>query len=427
MISIKVAFTIMILMVIAGTGVLALVTDAESRREQLEFVDRSVESLQSISLAVGPAVANERYDRVQAVFDNLASQPGGFSTHLRSLELIGRDGRIIADLDPRKFNLRKPMPVLHTQERVRINRIVRDGVHELQIFVPVRGTYVLGMLIATLGSEALSGSFARQRTQAAWYVMATATVLAIALYLVLQQIVGRRVISLAEVAHRLRSGNLQARAPVDGDDEIAELASVFNEMAAVIQTNTDQLEHQIAERTASLQQANERLEQLAMTDPLTTLFNRRHFEERAARDLEVAKRAQRPFSLLVLDVDEFKQVNDRFGHLVGDRVLQGVGRVLLESARAMDLSARIGGEEFTVAMPDATAQDAIAAAERIRERIASPGPFDLLALHGEKVTISVGVASFPQHGNSLQELFSAADTALYRAKQSGRNKVVEAA
>jgi two-component system cell cycle response regulator len=166
---------------------------------------------------------------------------------------------------------------------------------------------------------------------------------------------------------------------------------------------------------------NVRLEQLAHTDPLTQLLNRRAMTERLTDEMERALRFDSSLALLMVDLDHFKRINDTFGHLVGDDVLREVAQVIQASVRSTDLAARYGGEEFMVLLPD-TAHDAAAAlAEHIRERMAehSFSSYEALSL-----TASVGLASFPAARiESVDDLFARADAALYRAKADGRNCV----
>jgi diguanylate cyclase (GGDEF)-like protein len=171
---------------------------------------------------------------------------------------------------------------------------------------------------------------------------------------------------------------------------------------------------------------HELVSQQAVTDELTGLANQRAFREFMAREEERAQRFGHDLSLIMLDIDDFKEVNDKYGHLQGDDVLRMVGRILDEESRGIDEPARYGGEEFAVALPETGLAGAAELGERIRARIEServPGRNGAAAL---RVTTSVGAASMPASAESVQGLVAASDAALYEAKRSGKNRVVAA-
>jgi diguanylate cyclase (GGDEF)-like protein len=159
----------------------------------------------------------------------------------------------------------------------------------------------------------------------------------------------------------------------------------------------------------------------AVTDGLTGISNRRFFNETFAKEFERAKRYGTSLSLAIFDLDFLKKINDTFGHHVGDEAIKSIGALVGKSCRAVDLAARFGGEEFCLLLPETNHEDAMRLAERVRKLInetdiEGPG----------LISASVGVATFPNHANEQDELFEAADKALYVAKQSGRNRVCAA-
>lgn len=168
------------------------------------------------------------------------------------------------------------------------------------------------------------------------------------------------------------------------------------------------------------EQAGELHDQM-LRDPLTGLLNRRAFQERVQEETNRAQRYGEPFSLLILDVDQFKVVNDTFGHDVGDQVLQWMGRILGEHTRAADAPFRIGGEEFAVLAPSAPPETAEAIADRIRAVLVETRPPLEHEIH---ITISIGYATCPDHARRSEALFRLADQAVIRAKAQGRNRVV---
>ncbi len=171
------------------------------------------------------------------------------------------------------------------------------------------------------------------------------------------------------------------------------------------------------------------LERLAATDPLTGVFNRRMFRELCEREVARSLRSGEPFSLLVADLDHFKQVNDRHGHLVGDEVLRAISECIQSELRASDILGRWGGEEFVVLLPMCPPATAFAVAERLRVRVESlnlPSPDEeespIRITIG--VTISLGVSIFRGSADTLDAVFRRSDAALYRAKTTGRNRVL---
>jgi diguanylate cyclase (GGDEF)-like protein len=153
---------------------------------------------------------------------------------------------------------------------------------------------------------------------------------------------------------------------------------------------------------------------LALTDALTGLGNQRHFHERLQRDLDRAQAERFPVALCLVDVDDFKRINDRYGHPVGDRVLREVAANLRHGGEAF----RLGGDEFALILSGEDEHGAVAVAEAVVERLAS-----LECAPGDQVSVSAGVATYPQHGLGRSELLRLADEALYAAKNAGKNRV----
>jgi diguanylate cyclase (GGDEF)-like protein len=174
-------------------------------------------------------------------------------------------------------------------------------------------------------------------------------------------------------------------------------------------------------RRDELDRALEHTARLSITDGLTGLSNRRHFELTAAIELQRARRFGEPFGVALVDLDELKAVNDRHGHQAGDAVLVELARRLTEATRDVDLVARIGGDEFVVLLPNTDAAGTRTVARKLIGRVNAP-PF---LVDGAEycVTVSIGLASYPESGDTVNELLAAADAALYRAKAAGRNRM----
>jgi two-component system cell cycle response regulator len=167
---------------------------------------------------------------------------------------------------------------------------------------------------------------------------------------------------------------------------------------------------------------NARLEALALTDPLTLVLNRRALVSRLMAEVDRARRYESVVTILMIDLDHFKGVNDTYGHLAGDQVLRDVALLLQHEVRSVDIVARYGGEEFIVVLPETSTEGAVTFAERIRERI--EGRMFESTDHSLLLTTSIGVATFPSaRVASMEDLVARADEALYRAKAEGRNRV----
>lgn len=182
---------------------------------------------------------------------------------------------------------------------------------------------------------------------------------------------------------------------------------------------------QLSQTMANLQ-LRESLRVQSLRDPLTHLYNRRYLEENLFRELQRCERRGLPVAVMMLDVDHFKRFNDENGHAAGDALLSRVGEVLVDLTRGEDIACRYGGEEFTIVLPEASLEVALRRAEEIRAAIGSLSVIHMRRVLGP-VSVSIGVACFPQHGGSPERLLAAADSALYRAKADGRNRVVVSA
>ena len=161
---------------------------------------------------------------------------------------------------------------------------------------------------------------------------------------------------------------------------------------------------------------------LATIDGLTELYNHRYFQDTLRNMIEISKRYEQPFSLIITDIDFFKNFNDTYGHQSGDAVLRQVAQTLKKNSRATDIVCRYGGEEMSILLPNTNSEEALFNAERIRKAIEEK-TFELNSTTTGKVTISVGVATFPNNAGTPQELIEYADKGLYYAKEHGRNQV----
>lgn len=217
-------------------------------------------------------------------------------------------------------------------------------------------------------------------------------------------LITRPLLQLSEAAARVAAGDLSVDLPASGSGEVGYLTRAFNTLVTRLREREGQSE----------------LERLSLTDALTGLYNRRHLMGTLATEVQRSRRLRRSFTVLLADVDRFKQYNDTHGHLAGDAALVKIAEVFRRTTRAVDCVARYGGEEFVVMLLECPSATATIVAERIRSRIAE---HDLG--HG-KLTVSVGLAEYPEGGDTPEELIATADAAMYQAKGAGRNQVVVA-
>ncbi len=235
----------------------------------------------------------------------------------------------------------------------------------------------------------------------------------------------------SEVAEARRDGGYALGQPLigtqNGGRAVAAMA-IARSRAPFDAGEREMLRYLAGQASVSVENVNlhEVVSAQAVTDELTGLSNQRRFNEWIGNEAERASRFGHDLSLLVLDIDDFKRVNDTHGHLQGDEVLRTIGRVLRDVSRGVDEPSRYGGEEFTVALPETGLDEAVKVAERIRERIAQ-ARVPLVEDSGMiQITASLGVASLRETGPGVQALFGAADEALYRAKAGGKNRTERA-
>ncbi|MES2072766.1 MAG: diguanylate cyclase [Pseudomonadota bacterium] len=243
-----------------------------------------------------------------------------------------------------------------------------------------------------------------------------AVLLALGLGLLLASGLSRSLSGLTLAVRAMQGGSLLQRVPVQGRDEVATLASAFNQMSEELAKSHAELNatHQ------TIMQQSEQLKELSIRDALTGLYNRRHFDEQAGSLYHQAIRHGRPLSMVIADIDHFKRINDQFSHATGDAVLRQVSAILRHHVRQSDLVARYGGEEFVIALPETSLPQAAALCNKLRDLIEG---FPWHEIHvGLKVTMSMGVYADLAADNA-EAMLQKADALLYQAKESGRNRV----
>jgi len=231
-----------------------------------------------------------------------------------------------------------------------------------------------------------------------------AVLLAAALAAYVGSLIVRPLQRLSGVAAKVAAGDTSVELPTGAGGEVGQLTQVFKNLVTRVREREGQGE----------------LERLSVTDGLTGLYNRRHLMGTLANEVQRSRRLRRAFSVLLADVDHFKQYNDTHGHLGGDAVLVKIAEILRQTTRGVDSVARYGGEEFLVMLIEAPIVTAAAVGERLRARVAAE------EFGGGRVTVSVGAAEYPTHGETPEELIASADAAMYQAKNEGRDRVIVA-
>ncbi len=237
----------------------------------------------------------------------------------------------------------------------------------------------------------------------------------------------RPIRALSDGARRISQGDFDHAIPeAKSNDEIALLIRTFNDMVAQLRRNSDEIEddqRRLTEQNEELQRANEVLAQLSITDGLTKLHNHRYFQDHLTREIKRIGRTGEPLSMILMDLDDFKRLNDLYGHSAGDELLVGVANILVDKVRESDLLARYGGEEFVILATGTELEGAIAMAEKIRMSVETSSHIVDDSMRPIRVTLSIGVATYD---GDRRAFFQAADRALYDAKAQGKNCVIAA-
>ncbi|OLD36860.1 MAG: hypothetical protein AUI57_13065 [Candidatus Rokubacteria bacterium 13_1_40CM_2_68_8] len=235
-------------------------------------------------------------------------------------------------------------------------------------------------------------------------VLLIALLLAAALAAYVGSLIVRPLQRLSGVAAKVAAGDTSVELPTGAGGEVGQLTQVFKNLVSRVREREGQGE----------------LERLSVTDALTGLYNRRHLMGTLANEVQRSRRLRRTFSVLLADVDHFKQYNDTQGHLGGDAALVKIAEILRQTTRGVDSVARYGGEEFVVMLIEAPIATAAAVGERLRARVAAED------FGAGRLTVSVGAAEYPTHGETPEELIASADAAMYQAKNEGRDRVIVA-
>jgi diguanylate cyclase (GGDEF)-like protein len=337
--------------------------------------------------------------------------------------MIARDGTVIAGsrlTSDELIKIRHPFDAVQMPDGSNTAlQEYSDGLGEDVIGVFHRMTQLDGGVVAQIGKKEIYAQIMQIRILTLVICLCLLLFIGLSAYLLGLTIV-RPLDRLARGAADVAAGDLSLELPVISRGEVGYLTEAFNNMVARLRQGQEEL----AAINGILTEKNKELEVLSVTDGLTGLHNRKYFMEALNNELVRARRHNHPFVVMMMDTDHFKKYNDTFGHPAGDALLKKIGEIFRESLRAIDYASRYGGDEFIVLLPEAGKEESLAVAERIRRKVAAAVEKND---SGEiPVTISIGVAAFPEHGDTPEAIIGSADGALYRAKRNGRNQVVVA-
>ncbi len=433
----KAAIWVVILIVsVTATGTLMSARAMRDAFYQSEFAHARTEA-QSMALAATPAYEQERHDMLKNTVRAMVKSPT-----VAYAAFVEPDGRIIAmrskgDFVPRHRLENDPLYLkIDSLDEPRVIESEVDGIYAVELMIEVPRIHHVNtpakgfsdavpsgyMLVATDISPIRNRlqDVNRQLIQLA----AILVLLVVPICLATTRYVVAPLNELARTARAIANGSVDERAEVRVGGEIGELAEAFNTMTdRVVSAHMDLLRLN-AELEQRVNKRTQELARLAACDPLTGLYNRRHFGEVFHREFAASRRYERDLSCLMFDLDHFKETNDRFGHRTGDEILILVALSIQSVLRETDVAARFGGDEFVAMLSQATCQEALPVAERIRDtfskKLKSKYP-DVPA------TISIGIASLStSDATSAEDLIHEADVALYKAKERGRNQVAAA-
>ena len=364
---------------------------------------------------LGAVLAELDLTPMEELLRSLSSDTAG------AIYIVASNGMLVSSSNGISAQRRARIPP-ETLDKLRTEQDAQDSVSQ---YTGIAGREAIGVLqqvpqadwsvLAEVSSAAAFRELRRFRNLGMAFVavlLLASVLVAYALGIFIVRPLDRLTKGVAEVA----GGDLQVDLPAGGGAEVGYLTTVFNYMVASLREGRSELD---AIHT-TLKKKNEELERLSVTDGLTGLANHRLLIQRLIQEGMRADAIGGEFAVLMADVDHFKQYNDEFGHPAGDEVLKRVADVFRESVRDIDTAARYGGEEFAVVMPEMSADRASEIAERIGKRVAAQN------FPGRMVTLSIGVAAFPNDADLPHAVIAAADRALYQAKREGRNRTVQA-
>jgi len=401
-----------LLSALTASGWLALEQEKVDAIQEIQ--QRGSDITRFVAKSLAYSVVGYDYHTIQLLLDEITA-----SDIVAYAEVIGANGNVMAEAGSRR-PANSPKLLMFT--------------NNIAINAEVVGTLIIGISTANTIQRLDSQKFRLvEREAAIIFLIAVGEFLALSFLII-------RPVSVMSAALRdgvKENGETVGQLPVISNDEFGDLAREFNAISNRLNEANSRLRSKVVsadeqlratnekllQQSSELQRVNEEFKRLSITDVLTGLFNRRYFESMIEAEVSASARYGNPNSLLLLDVDHFKKINDTYGHSAGDIVLKEIAQHLKGKMRTSDTLCRVGGEEFVVFCKNADRDDALSIAEKLRQAILE----SKFKIGGETlgVTVSVGVATIPDvyRTSTAKDFYRCADIALYQSKGAGRNRV----
>lgn len=380
----------------------------ESKKSKNRLLIETISPIVGLNMALGLDDANKEY------LDQIVKQ----NRDLHEFELVTPDGKLLYRYSKNtdEGDLSEPETIANA------SKTLKD---------PVSGE-TLGKISISLDDHEYQTVLAKNRQLTINTFVVVIIVLILYIVFIRREFRHLNLLSFSVKNYDPKKNNFTLQAS-DRKDEVGIIHNAIVEMVDKIRSHSQEmddinrsLEEKIALRTLELEQANKRLTELSLTDPLTQLSNRRHFQNRMNDIWEAAKRDRTEIALIMCDIDYFKAFNDTFGHLLGDTVLKEIARILKDTVkRSTDFVARYGGEEFIIVLYDGHSAIAETFCEQVQSALKNRGGFEFHDTLTPPVTMSFGIAyCVPELSETYENFIHRADTALYQAKEQGRNRIV---
>lgn len=387
-------------------ALLLLIGRVQMNAEQNILVSERIERYQNLSAALGTAYEQLAETSDRSLYQGMTAKLMKADPDIGYVAIAGADKRVLF-VDARHSSTSESASLEGKSIDTTVRLLSKTGNKRETEYTPVvmpalvghgrHGTINIGLNKRSMNAtiEELQSRFLA--------IFAVAFILAILGIIWLSKAVVSPVKELTSAVHSVMSGDLEVKVPVSSDDEIGELGAKFNQMVEC------------------LKDSHHKLVLKANTDSLTDLYNHRYFHERLTNEFSRAVRYRHPLSMIMIDIDHFKNLNDNFGHPFGDLVLQEVAKILVKESRDIDVVARYGGEEFAIILPETDIEDTMIVAERLRISI-ERNHFIAADDTEASVSISLGASQYPVHSAECEGLIMTADLAMYRSKSQGRNR-----